>query len=277
MPEVARGLAELLAASPGPVAGIGMSLPGTVDGARGMSLDSPVMRGWDGVALAPYLADVTDAPLFLANDAVVLAQSELFHRPDAPRHALVVKASTGLGLGIVDEGRVVRGHAGATGEIGHCKVPAAAGLSCRCGATGCLEAVAGGWALVQRLQEQDGQQPRVGHIRDLVARAVAGDPDSRGLLRESGRHLGEVLAVAINLLNPEVVVIGGDMGAAFDLYVAGVRETVYADSTAIGSRDLQFRPAAHGDRAGLVGCAALAIEGVLDPAVVDAGLREAAR
>jgi predicted NBD/HSP70 family sugar kinase len=274
MPEVARGLAELLAASPGPVAGIGMSLPGTVDGARGMSLDSPVMRGWDGVALAPYLDDVTDAPLFLANDAVVLAESELFHRPEAPRHALVVKASTGLGLGIVEAGRVVRGHAGATGEIGHCKVPAAAGLSCRCGASGCLEAVAGGWALVSRLQEQGGE---VGHIRDLVARAVAGDPVSRGLLRESGRHLGEVLAVAINLLNPEVVVIGGDMGAAFDLYVAGVRETVYAETTAIGSRDLLFRPAAHGDRAGLVGCAALAIEGVLDPAVVDAGLREAAR
>ncbi len=270
MPEVARCLAELLAEVSGPVAGVGMSLPGTVDAARGMSLDSPVMRGWDGVPLAPYLAGVCDAPLFLANDATVLAGSELFHRPDAPRHALVVKASTGLGLGIIDEGRVVTGHGGATGEIGHCRVPAADGLPCRCGAVGCLEAVAGGWALVGMLQEQ---REEVGHIRDLVALAGSGDPVARGLLRDSGRHLGEVLAVAINLLNPEVVVVGGDMGAAFDLYVAGLRESVYASSTALGTRDLVFRPAAHGDRAGLVGCAAQAIEGVLRPGVVDAGLR----
>ena len=105
MPEVARCLAELLAEVSSPVAGVGMSLPGTVDAARGMSLDSPVMRGWDGVPLAPYLEGVCAAPLFLANDAAVLAGSELFRRPEPPRGALVVKASTGLGLGIVDEGR----------------------------------------------------------------------------------------------------------------------------------------------------------------------------
>ena len=67
------------------------------------------------------------------------------------------------------------------------------------------------------------------------------------LLRDSGRQLGEVLAVAINLLNPQAVVIGGDMGAAFDLYAAGVRESVYARATALATRDLQFLPAAHGD------------------------------
>lgn len=132
-------------------------------------------------------------------------------------------------------------------------------------------------ALVARMQEQEGRGRRVEHIRDLVGLAVKGDPVARGLLRDSGRHLGEVLAVAINLLNPEAVVVGGDMGAAFDLYVASLRESVYAHATAIGSRDLAFQPAVHGDRAGLVGCAALAIERVLSPAAIDARLRDTAR
>ncbi len=271
MPQVAEEIGGLLRDVPARVAGIGMSLPGTVDTVRGVSVDSPVMRGWDGVPLAPYLEGACPAPLFLANDAVVLAGSELFGRPEPPREALVVKASTGLGLGMVSRGQVLTGHAGVTGELGHCKVPAAEGLPCRCGATGCLEAVAGGWALVARLQEQGG---RAEHVRDLVELALRGDPAARSLLRDSGRLLGEVLAVAINLLNPEVVVVGGDMAGAFDLYAAGVRESVYAQATALSTRDLQFRAAVHGDHAGLVGCAALAIEQVLSPAAVETLLRE---
>jgi predicted NBD/HSP70 family sugar kinase len=112
----------------------------------------------------------------------------------------------------------------------------------------------------------------VGHVRDLVALALQGDSFARGLLRDSGRELGEVLAVAINLLNPAAVVIGGDMAAAFDFYVAGVRESVYRRAAPLATRDLQFLPATHADRAGLVGCAALALDHVLSPAAVDARL-----
>jgi predicted NBD/HSP70 family sugar kinase len=129
--------------------------------------------------------------------------------------------------------------------------------------------VAGGWALVQRFDEQGGS---AGHVRDLVRQALEGDPQARGLLLESSRHVGDLLANAVNLLNPATVVIGGDMAAAFDLYVAGVRQNVYANAAAMNTRDLEFRPAAHGDRAGLVGCAALAIDAVLAPAAVDAHL-----
>jgi predicted NBD/HSP70 family sugar kinase len=185
---------------------------------------------------------------------------------------LVVKASTGLGLGIIADGRVLSGHLGAAGEIGHTKVNAAAGLACRCGATGCLETLAGGWALVARARESGHE---VGHLRDLVALALQGDPTARGLLRDSGRELGEVLAVAINLLNPAAVVIGGDMASAFDFHVAGVRESVYALAAPLATRDLQFLPATHGDRAGLVGCAALALDHVLAPVAVDARLAAA--
>ena len=112
----------------------------------------------------------------------------------------------------------------------------------------------------------------VGHVRELVALALQGDAEARGLLRESGRQLGEVLAVAINLLNPQAVVLGGDMAAAFDTYAAGVRESVYARAAALATRDLQFLPATYGDRAGVVGCAALALDHVLSPSAVDAYL-----
>ena len=82
MPQVAARLAELLADVVPPVVAVGLSLPGSVDEVRGVSLDAPVMAGWDGVALAPYLADVADVPFFVANDADVLARSELLGAAD---------------------------------------------------------------------------------------------------------------------------------------------------------------------------------------------------
>jgi predicted NBD/HSP70 family sugar kinase len=269
MPQLAERLTAMLEDVEPPVLGIGMSLPGIVDPEKIVSVDSPVMGGWDGVDLAPYLRQVADVPIYLANDADVLARSELFGPGEKPRNALVVKASTGLGMGVIADGRIIPGAMGAAGEIGHTRLDSAGELPCRCGSTGCLETIAGGWALVARLVESGVQ---AGHVRDLVASALAGDAVARGLLRESGRHLGELLAIAINLLNPEVVVIGGDMGQAFDLYTAGVRESVYARSTALATRDLRFMPATHADSAGLVGCAALAIDHILAPASVDARL-----
>lgn len=129
--------------------------------------------------------------------------------------------------------------------------------------------MAGGWALCAQMAANG--RP-VGHVRELVALALQGDAEARHLVRESGRHVGELLAIAINLLNPQAVVVGGDMAGAFDTFAAGLRESVYARAGALATRDLQFLPAAHGDRAGLVGCAALALDHVLAPSAVDARL-----
>ena len=269
MPNVAQQLSVLRSEHPGPVLGVGVSIPGSVDPERGVSVDSPVMAGWDGVDLHPFLVDTADAPLFVGNDADVLARSERLGYAARHRNLIVVKASTGLGLGILADGRIVSGNLGGAGEVGHTKVKAAEGRQCRCGDTGCLETLAGGWALVARLQESGRS---VDHVRGLVALALDGDAAAKKLLRESGRCLGEVLAVAINLLNPQAVVLGGDMAAAFDVYAAGVRESVYARATALATRELHFLPASFGDRAGLVGCASMALDQVLSPAAVDARL-----
>jgi len=266
---VAAELADLLTdagRTGADVWGTGLSIPGVVDLDRGASVDSPVLTGWDGVELAPYLRDVTSAPVLVDNDCNMLALSERDGHLRTIDDLLVLKASTGFGLGVVAGGRLLRGHRGAAGEIGHVKVEAAAGLPCRCGDTGCVEAVAGGWAVVQQLHAHGRDVP---HIRDLVALAQAGDAEARGLLRESARRLGVVLADAVNLLNPEAVVVGGDMGAAFDLYAAGLRESLYARATALATRDLRLLPATHGDRAGVVGCAGLVLAHVLAPRAVD--------
>ncbi|MER6942328.1 ROK family protein, partial [Nocardioides sp. NPDC000441] len=135
MPDVTDRLERLLEGIEPPVLGVGMSLPGVVDPVRLVSVDSPVMRGWDGVALDPYFDRLTDGPLVLVNDTDALATAELFGSGLNPRDALVVKASTGLGLAVIADGRVLRGHAGAVGEIGHTRVESAGERPCRCGAT----------------------------------------------------------------------------------------------------------------------------------------------
>lgn len=276
MPRIVTRLGALLDSAERTAAdvfGVGLSLPGTVDQERGCSIDSPVMTGWDGVALAPYFADLTDAPVVLDNDANVIALAER-HAERAPvDDLLVVKASTGLGAGIISGGGLRRGAAQAAGEFGHNKTPAAAGLPCRCGDTGCLEAVAGGWALVRRLREQGHD---VAHLRDVVVLAHEGDADARRAIRDSGRHVGEVLAAAVNLVNPAVLVIAGDMAGAYEIFVAGLRETLYRDATALATRALQISPSVYGDDSGLRGSAMLALDHVLRPAAITTRVRSAA-
>jgi predicted NBD/HSP70 family sugar kinase len=272
MPDIAKRLEVLLDESGrkhAEIRGVGLSIPGTADTNRGCSLDSPSMNGWDGVPLAPYLGELTQAPVRLDNDANVIVLSERRGQRDRFDDMLLIKASTGLGAGIVAGGMLQRGSVGAAGEFGHTKISAAAGMVCRCGDTGCLEAIAAGWALVQALQQRG---RNVGHIRDLVDLAVHADPEARRLIREAGRHIGEVLAGAVNLLNPDALVIAGDMAKAYDILVAGLRETVYGNATAVATRELQILPSTHGDQSGVIGSAAMILDHVLSGEAIDAAI-----
>jgi predicted NBD/HSP70 family sugar kinase len=269
MPDIVKRLDALLDDSghrDEKIYGVGVSLPGTVDRERGASLDSPIMRGWDGVPLPPYFAELTDAPVILDNDANVITLAERRGDRQAFDDLLVVKASTGLGAGIIAGGVLQRGAVQAAGEFGHNKTPAAAGMPCRCGDAGCLEAIAGGWAIVRALQAQG---RAVGHLRDVVELANSGDPDARRMIRDSGRHVGEVLAGAVNLLNPAVLVVAGDMAGAYDIFVAGLRETLYGNATALATRVLQVVPSTYGDQSGVIGSATMVLDQVLSPAAID--------
>jgi predicted NBD/HSP70 family sugar kinase len=274
MPDVVKRLDVLLQEFPDvPVYGVGLSLPGSVDRAGGCSRDSAILRGWDGVDLRPYFGELqrlSDVPVILDNDANAIAVVERQGYDDV----LVIKASSGLGAGIVAGGVLQRGAAQAAGEFGHNKTSAARGLPCRCGDTGCLEAIASGWAVVQALQRQ-GHSVR--HLRDVVELAHGGDAEARRMIRDSGRHVGEVLAAAVNLLNPAVVVVAGDMAGAYEIFVAGLRETLYGNATAQATRTLEVIPATHGSRSGTVGGAVMVLDDVLSPRAVDALIAKPSR
>ncbi len=272
MPDITKRLEALLdetGRGHHEVHGVGLSIPGTADTTRGCSLESPVMSGWDGVALPPYLRDLTHAPVLLDNDANVIVLAERRGQVDHFDDMLLIKASTGLGAGIVAGGALQRGAIGGAGEFGHTKITAADGVACRCGDTGCLEAIAGGWALVRAIQQHDDS---IGHLRDLVDLALAGDAEARRLIREAGRHIGEVLAGAVNLLNPQALVIAGDMAKAYDVLVAGLRETVYGNASTLATRRLQIVPATHGEQSGVIGCAAMILDHILSAAAIDSAV-----
>ncbi len=267
MPDVIKRLDVMLQDYPGDtVYGVGLSLPGTVDRERGYSRDSLILRGWDRVELRPYFQELerlSGVPVILDNDSNAIAVVEKQGHDDV----LVIKASSGLGAGIVAGGVLQRGATEAAGEFGHNKIAAAQGLPCRCGDTGCVEAIAGGWAVVHALQQQ-GRTVR--NLRDVVELAHGGDAEARRMIRDSGRYVGEVLAAAVNMLNPAVVVVAGDMADAFEIFVAGLRETLYGNATAQATRTLEVVPAAHGNRAGTVGGAMMVLDEVLSARAVDA-------
>ena len=179
---------------------------------------------------------------------------------------LFIKVGTGIGCGIVAHGQIHRGAQGAAGDLGHVRVPGASEALCRCGNTGCVEAVAGGQAIADRLRD-------AGHdtvnARDVVELVLAGDRDATHEVRESGRVLGQVLAAAVNFFNPSVIVIGGDVANAHEQLLAGVREVVYQRSLPLATRHLRLVPARLGDGAGVVGASVMVLERIFAPAAVD--------
>jgi predicted NBD/HSP70 family sugar kinase len=180
---------------------------------------------------------------------------------------LYVKVGTGIGCGIITGREIYRGAEGAAGDIGHIRLPDHDDVVCECGNVGCLEAVAGGRALV-RASRALGHE--VSTSRDVVALVRAHDLETVRLVRQAGRDLGGVLAGLVNALNPEVIVIGGDIAAAHEQLFAGIREVVYQRSTALATRKLQIVPSRLDDRAGVVGAAGMASGHLLSPEVLDA-------
>ena len=179
--------------------------------------------------------------------------------------------ATGIGCGIVVDGRIHRGADGAAGDIGHIRVTdeTAEPLTCSCGNVGCLEAHAGGAAMAARLRSEGLEAV---DSRAVVELARAGEPAAVRLVRDSGRLIGEVLAASVNLYNPSVIVIGGDVAEAHEQLLAGVREVVYQRSLPLATRHLRIVRSGLADRAGVIGAAVMVIEHVLSAEAIDAAI-----
>jgi predicted NBD/HSP70 family sugar kinase len=248
------------------VMAIGVGVPGPVEFASGRPASPPIMPAWDGFPIPERLGARYAAPVLVDNDVNMMALGEQ-HRNWADCEQLVfVKVGTGIGCGIVTEGRVYRGAQGAAGDIGHIRLRDHDDIACECGNRGCLEAVAGGRAMSRQLSAL-GLDAR--NSRDVVRLVRDHDTEAVRLVRQAGRQLGEVLAGLVNALNPGVIVIGGDVAEAHEQLFAGVREVVYMHSTPLATRHLQITRSSLEDRAGIIGASVLAIESVLAPEAVD--------
>jgi predicted NBD/HSP70 family sugar kinase len=252
----------------GQVLGIGIGVPGPVEFAAGRAIEPPIMPGWHGVSIADHFADaLPGVPVLVDNDVNIMAVGE--YRA-VWRHTvsdlIYVKVATGIGAGIIAGGRLQRGAQGAAGDIGHIRSSEHTDAICACGTAGCIEAVASGSALARRLRA-------LGHTtadaRDVVALVQNGNPDAVRLVREAGRLLGEVLAQAVNLLNPSVLVIGGELAKAEQPLFAGLREAIYRRSSCLATGQLDIVRTRLGDQSGVIGAAALVLDRLLSAEAID--------
>jgi predicted NBD/HSP70 family sugar kinase len=253
------------------VRAMGLGLPGPVEFRAGRLVSPPttVMPGWDRYPLADVLGARLKAPVLVDNDANVMAVGEHRMGWSTVDDLLFVKIGTGLGAGIISDGRIQRGAQGAAGDIGHIRIPGHDDVPCVCGKTGCLGALSSGLALAMRLNARG---IAAEGVADVVKLVNAGHPEAIAAVQEAGRTIGGVLAMVVNVLNPSLIVIGGALAGAGEHLLSRLREQIYGRSTALATRELRVLPSTAGERAGVLGAGAMALEHVLAPDAVDRAL-----
>ena len=267
--------AELTAATrelPGRLWGIGIGIPGPVEFRSGRPVSPPIMPGWDDYPVRERFVARYAAPVWVDNDVNLLALGE-WRAGIAVGHdnVIVVKIGTGIGAGIISNGRIHRGAQGSAGDVGHIQVVDDTSIICRCGNVGCLEALAGGAAIGRdgEVAAREGRSDRLVAALDQhgrvtaadVARAASfGDPVSVALLVSAGRRVGLMLASVVNLFNPSLVVVGGGVAQSGDQLLAAIRETVYRRSLPLATRELIIQRSSLGALAGVIGASSMVVE-----------------
>ena len=190
------------------ILGVGVGLPGTV-AQQGIGVVDSTQLGWNQVPLGEQLRRALDLPVVVENNVNALSVAEqLFGQGRDFDNVLVVTVGNGVGAGLIADGAIVRGRAGGAGDLGHVPVREDGPL-CQCGNRGCLEAIIGQSALVNDARSIRLLGPDEG-IDDLRALADAGNEGAREIFSHAGHQLGRALAGAVNLIDPEIVVLSGE-------------------------------------------------------------------
>jgi len=267
--EILRDLRKRCSIRSDQVIGIGMGVPGPVEFGSGLLVAPPIMPGWEGFSIREYLREEYHAPVFIDNDVNAMAMGELWRLHRELPNFIVVKVGTGIGCGIVCNGMIYRGTNGSAGDVGHiCVDPN--GERCHCGNQGCVEIMAAGPAIARMGTEaaKTGKSPRLAQIlaskgvitpEDVGQAGSGGDVASNAIIKLSGKLIGQMLASAVNFFNPSHVFIGGGVSHIGPLFLAAIRQSVYQRSLALSTRHLEILYAPLGDRAGVKGCAAMAL------------------
>jgi glucokinase-like ROK family protein len=258
--------------------GIGIALPGPVEFSSGRPVSPPIMPGWNQFPMRSRLSERFGVPVWVDNDVNAMALGEHQHGVSRGHDdVLFVKIGTGIGAGIILEGRLYRGAQGSAGDVGHIQVSDDPSRRCRCGNTGCLEAIVGGAALARDaerlaeagrsewLAERLASEGRIS-VRDLSDGIAHGDPASIELIQKCGHDVGLMLAAAVNLFNPSLVVVGGGVANAGDHLLASMRQVVYGRSLPLATRALDVRRSSLGEDGGVLGLTSMVLDELLAPA-----------
>jgi predicted NBD/HSP70 family sugar kinase len=262
-----------------PLAGIGVAAPSPVQPAEPYQLDKVVMPAWGGELGLATLADSFGVPLMVDNDANLGALAERWW--GAGREVddfFYIKLATGIGAGYVFDGQIYRGATGVAGEIGHVAIDPR-GKTCVCGLRGCLATKVGAEALLQRTAELAADQPaHPSHGRftmaDLLQAAQAGDPLVLAVVGEAAESLGIAVAGLLNVLNPSLVVIGGDLARLGPLLVEPLRATIQQRTLISSMAAAEIRTSELGPQSVAVGAATMILAAALAdsqrfPVVID--------
>jgi predicted NBD/HSP70 family sugar kinase len=249
---------ELLAdagVAPGDLMAISAGIPGPIDRATALVRSPTILASWVDLDPSAELTARIGAPVRVGNDADMGAQGELHYgAARGYRDFMYVKASTGIGAGLVFGGQTYRGSLGIAGEIGHTQLPEA-GNWCRCGNRGCLETVVS----ITQVEAQIAPLGLAPDPQECLA-AAAAHPVAARIIREAGRTIGRVLADLCNCLNPEAIILGGELGTAGEPFVAGVTESIDRYAQPATAKAVAVRAAQLGLHAELRGAIAHAID-----------------
>ncbi|MBR2566314.1 MAG: ROK family protein [Paenibacillus sp.] len=249
---------------------MGIGVPGLLNPESGLSIFSPNFPQWENIHIVHYMKRHFDFPIFIDNDVRVNLYGEwLFGAGIGCLNVVLITLGTGLGSGIVHEGKVVYGSTSSAGEIGHMNMYRE-GRACRCGSSGCLGRYVSAIGMVRTLTDKL-NEGRASIIEDWVkgdqskitARMISeaydlGDSLAVEVMHETGEILGFGLANVINLINPEMIIVGGGMSAAGERLLHTVRDTVNKHSLQLSSDACTIVQAKLGGQAGMIGAAAYA-------------------
>jgi glucokinase len=276
---IAQAVAQLAASCGARPASLGMGIPGLVDLAAGTTRFLPNFPGhWRGVPVRDLLAPQVGAAVYLLNDVRAATLGELtFGRGRTSNTMVFFAIGTGIGGGVVVEGKLRLGPLGAAGELGHHTI-VPDGPRCGCGNRGCLEALASASAIAAeglrlmligqapKLYELTIGDPGRVNTKTMAEAARCGDTRIAEAITRAGEYLGIGVANVVVTLHPDLVVLGGGAAAIGELLFEAVRRTVTARVGMIPTDGVRIEPSLLGDKAGVLGAAALAMKGGLTPA-----------
>ncbi|MEU6930997.1 ROK family transcriptional regulator [Streptomyces sp. NPDC046385] len=250
------------------VVGVGLGVPGPIDVSSGTLGSTSILPGWSGINPADELSARLGVPVHVDNDANLGALGELvWGSGRGVKDLAYIKVASGVGAGLVIDGRVYRGPGGTAGEIGHITLDES-GPVCRCGNRGCLETFTAARYVLPLLQSSHGPGLTMERVVQL---AREGDPGCRRVIADVGRHIGSGIANLCNLLNPSRVILGGDLAEAGELVLAPIRDSVSRYAIPSAARQLSLAQGALGGRAEVLGALALVLSEMGDSTLLEGG------